>query len=241
MEQGTRDTRKWFADWANDYDTTLGKVQRHHAMLDLVVSVSGVLDGDQVLDIGCGTGLLSLKFLEKAACSITAIDSSDEMLRIFREKIVMFNLSDQIHCEHQSAEEMDIHAYQFDIIASTVALHHVKEKVPVIHKVYESLKEGGRFVLGDMDLDTTGSIDDPGRLERILAFLTREYVLAMEDGGIPAFKRMYDNGRKHILNDGEYCIGFDQWMALCRGAGFWQVEVTPVKGFEWFKVLVARK
>jgi ubiquinone/menaquinone biosynthesis C-methylase UbiE len=81
MEQVTRDTRKWFAGWANEYDNTLGKVQRHHAMLDLVVSLSGVRDGDQVLDIGCGTGLLSLKFLEKAACSITAIDSSDEMLR----------------------------------------------------------------------------------------------------------------------------------------------------------------
>ena len=241
MEQITRDTRKWFADWANEYDTTLGKVQRHHAMLDLVVRVSGVRDGDQVLDIGCGTGLLSLKFLERADCSITAVDSSDEMLRIFREKIAKCHLSDQIHCEALSAEEMDFHADQFDIIASTVALHHVKEKAPVIEKIYDALNEGGRFVLGEIDLDTTGNRDDPRRLERILPFLTREFVLAMEGGGISAFERMYDNGKKHILNDGEYCIGFDQWMALCTDAGFRQGEVTPVQGFEWFNVLVARK
>jgi hypothetical protein len=63
----------------------------------------------------------------------------------------------------------------------------------------------------------------------------------MEDGGIPAFVRMYDNGKKHILNDGEYCIGCDQWEALCTDAGFRHVEVSPVEGFEWFKVLVATK
>jgi len=63
----------------------------------------------------------------------------------------------------------------------------------------------------------------------------------MKEGGIPAFERMYDNGKKHILNDGEYCIGFSQWAELCRNAGFKNVEVSPVKEFEWFKVLVATK
>jgi len=241
MEPVTRGTHAWFADWANEYDTTLGKVKRHHAMLDLVVSVSGVRNGDQVLDIGCGTGLLSLKFLEKAACTITAVDSSEKMLNIFEEKIEQCHLTSQIHLEQLSAEEMEFPAHRFDIIASTVALHHVKEKGPVIRKVYDALVKGGRFLLGEMDLDTTGNVEDPVRLERVLSFLTKEFALAMEDGGIPAFERMYDNGKKHILNDGEYCIGFDQWVALCRDAGFRTVEVIPVGGFEWFKVLVARK
>jgi len=240
-DQVQRDAREWFADWANEYDTTLGKVRRHHAMLDLVVSRSGVRDGDKVLDIGCGTGLLSLKFLEQADCSIMAIDSSEKMLGIFREKIEQCHLSHRIHCEECSAEEMAFPPHHFDIVASTVALHHVKEKGPVMLKGYDALKEGGRFVLGDMDLDTTGDLDDPRRLVRILEFLEKELALAMEDGGIPAFERMYDNGKKHILNDGEYCIGFDHWEQLCKDAGFLKVEVTPVEGFEWFKVLVARK
>ena len=75
MSQIATDNREWFQEWANEYDNTLGKVQRHHKLLDLVISESGVKKNDQVLEIGCGTGLLSLKFLNKAECSVTAIDS----------------------------------------------------------------------------------------------------------------------------------------------------------------------
>jgi SAM-dependent methyltransferase len=136
---------------------------------------------------------------------------------------------------------MDFKPNRFDIIAATVALHHVKSKEPVIKKIYDSLKDGGRFVIGEIDMDTTGKLDDPRRLVRILDYLTKELALAMKEGGIQAFERMYDNGKKHILNDGEYCIGFNQWKKLCRNAGFRKVEVSPLKGFESFKVLVATK
>ena len=83
------------------------------------------------------------------------------MLRIFQEKIERCNLTEKIHCTQQSAEDMDFKPDQFDIIASTVALHHVKFKEPVIKKVYDSLKDGGRFVIGEIDMDTTGRLDDP--------------------------------------------------------------------------------
>lgn len=84
-------------------------------------------------------------------------------------------------------------------------------------------------------------MDDPKRLLRILNYLKEEFALAMKEGGIHAFEKMHDNGKKHILNDGEYCIGFSQWKKLCKNAGFKKVEVSPLKGFESFKVLVAKK
>lgn len=108
----------------------------------------------------------------------------------------------------------------------------MKFKEPVINKIYDYLKGGGRFTLGEIDLDTTGRLDDPKRLLRIMDYLKEELVLAMKEGGMQAFERMYDNGKKHILNDGEYCIGFSQWTKLCKNAGFKNVEVSPVKEFE---------
>lgn len=52
---------------------------------------------------------------------------------------------------------------------------------------------------------------------------------------------MYDNGKKHILNDGEYCISFKQWKVLCQKAHFNHIMIKAVPDFEWFKVLVAVK
>jgi SAM-dependent methyltransferase len=130
---------------------------------------------------------------------------------------------------------------QFDIIAATVALHHVKSKGPVIRQIHNLLKSGGKFVIGEIDIDTTGRLDDTKRLLRILNYLKEEFTLAMKEGGLKAFERMYDNGRKHILNEGEYCVGFNQWKKLCKDAGFRKIEITPLKEFEWFKVLAATK
>jgi ubiquinone/menaquinone biosynthesis C-methylase UbiE len=239
--KGSPGNRAWFRDWAKEYDSTLGKVSRHDIMLDLAVKVSGVTGGSEVLDIGCGTGLLSLKFLAAADCRVTAIDLSAEMLALFGEKVAEFGLADRVRSTQVSAEEMDFGPGRFDIIAATVALHHVKEKGPVVEAIRASLKDGGRFVLGEIDMDTTGRLEDPERLARILAYLTDELMLAMTEGGVPAFERMYDNGKKHILNDGEYCIGTRQWEALCRDAGFRDVSVHPVPGYDRFKVLVATK
>ncbi len=234
-------TKDWFKDWANEYDETLGKVKRHHQLLDLVIKLSKVQKDDAVLDIGCGTGLLSLKFLENTPCSIVAIDSSSEMLSIFRDKIKKLGIGENVTSELEDAETFNFKDESFDIVASTVALHHVEDKYPVIEKIHSILKPGGRFVLGDINVDTTGELTDSKRLFRIIDFLKQELAIAIQEGGIDAFNRMYDNGRKHILNDGEYCLSFEQWKELCLRGNFSQVTIKPLPNYEWFNVLVAIK
>jgi len=241
MSEQNKITKNWFKDWANEYDNTLGKVQRHHKLLDLVVDSSEIKDGDIVLDIGCGTGLLSLKFLKKADCSIYGIDSSPEMLEIFKDKISKLDLSEKITCGLKEAENLDFENESFDIVASTVTLHHVIDKHSVIKKILNLLKPGGRFLIGDIDMDTTGDLNDPKRMLRILDYLKEEYALALKEGGVEAFSRMYDNGKKHILNDGEYCISFKQWKDICLEAGFNSIKIKALPEFEWFKVLIAVK
>jgi ubiquinone/menaquinone biosynthesis C-methylase UbiE len=235
------ESREWFKDWSNEYDQTLGKMKRHHRLLDLAVQLSGVRDGERVLDLGCGTGLLSLKFIKQADCQVTAIDSSPEMLAIFKNKIESLSLADRIACLPGDAASPRFKDQTFDVAASTVVLHHVQDKLPMLRKIAAILKPGGRFVLGDVDLDTTGDHADVRRLGRILDFLREEWMQAMKDAGIEGFTRMYDNGKKHVFNIGEYCISFAQWKALCKQAGFVRIDVHPVTKSSRFKVLMAYK
>jgi len=238
---GKKLTVDWFKNWSNEYDETLGKMTRHHRMLELAVRLSKVRDGEQVLDIGCGTGLLSLTFLRKADCRVTGIDVSGEMLSYFEKKIAGLSLSGRVHCTVGDAASLKFKDEAFDVIASTVAMHHIRDKEPVIRNIFSMLKPRGRFVLGELDMDTTGELTDVRRLKRILAFFNEEWVQALKDGGVEAFRRMYDNGKKHILNDGEHCISFHQWKALCRKAGFEHLTVKPVTEASRYKVLVALK
>ncbi|HOW96656.1 MAG TPA: methyltransferase domain-containing protein [Kiritimatiellia bacterium] len=232
-------TTRWFGDWANEYDATLGKVRRHHQLLDLAARLSGVTDGDRVLDVGCGTGLLSLKFLKRADCRVTAVDNSPDMRRLFQAKIDALGLRDRVRCARQDAAKLRFGKSSFDIIAATVALHHVENKRPMLKTMRSILKPGGRLVIGEVDVDTTGDHADPKRLARILDFLKDEIVEALKEGGVPAFSRMYDNGKKHILNLGEYCVSAGQWRALCLRAGFRRVTIHDLRAFRWFKVVVA--
>lgn len=241
MKKNKKDTKEWFKDWANEYDDTLGKIKRHHQLLNLVVQLSKVKKDQKVLDVGCGTGLLSLKFLEKADCYITGIDSSPEMLSIFIEKIKKLALSHRIVYKLEDAKSIEFEQNSFDIVASTMTLHHLKNKYPTIKKIYNILKPEGKFVLGDVNIDTTGKTTDPKRLSRLLEWLKEEFIFALTDGGTEAFSRMYDNGKKHILNDGEYCVGFNQWKDLCNKVKFSEVTVKSLPNFKWFKVLVAIK
>jgi ubiquinone/menaquinone biosynthesis C-methylase UbiE len=234
-------TQKWFNKWSNEYDQTLGNQKRHLQMLDLAVEMSKVKAGEHVLDIGCGTGILSLKFLEAANCTVHGIDLAEDMLGIFEDKIKKLNLTNRVTIKQGDAVNLEFEDSTFDIVASTVTLHHIKDKQQIINKIYRILKPKGRFVIGDLNIDTSGDLKDVGRLRHIMDFVKDEVSAALEDGGVYAFSRMYDNGKKHILNDGEYCISFKMWSELCEKAGFKHINITPVGSSNWRKVLCAEK
>jgi len=239
----TNTPKNWFKSWSNEYDRTLGKVPRHHLLLDTVVGHSGIKDGYNVLDIGCGTGLSSLKLLKAADCRVTAFDISKDMMDIFKEKARSLKIGDRLRFKLGDAVRASFKDREFDLAISTVTLHHIKhkDKFSTVKKIYRALKPRGRFVIGEIDLDTTGKLTGLKRLDRIMRYIVDELKLAAKSGGEGAVSRMFDNGKRHLFNDGEYCVSAVRWAELSRRAGFRKVLIKNVGRFRWFKVIVCDK
>ena len=51
---------------------------RLSALMDFV----GIEEGDRILDVGCGTGIIDALLIEKGASSVTALDVAEEMIKI---------------------------------------------------------------------------------------------------------------------------------------------------------------
>jgi trans-aconitate methyltransferase len=124
---------------AEKYDAT--KAPQIDAGKELIV-MAKVCDTDSILDIGCGTGKLTVELANLATKgTVIEIDPSEEMLDNARHVLSPFY---NISLLKISAQQMDFED-QFDIAFSNSALQWVKEQQEVMELVYRSLKHGGRI------------------------------------------------------------------------------------------------
>ena len=59
---------------------------RNEPSISRILETAGILCGDSVLDVACGTGVLIPDYLKRNPSSVTGIDFSGEMIRIARTK-----------------------------------------------------------------------------------------------------------------------------------------------------------
>jgi len=102
--------------------------------------------GDQVLDLGCGTGTLAQMCIERGA-EVTGVDANSGMLAVAKRNspsgnylnISLSNLDE--HLEDES----------FDIVLSTLAFSELTrvERVHVMKQIKRILKNDGKVLIGD--------------------------------------------------------------------------------------------
>lgn len=101
-----------------------------------VVALLAPLNGERILDLGCGDGALTVK-LQSFGCSVVGIDPSEDFVQSSIAKGIDARLLD--------ARELSFYE-EFDAVFSNAVLHWIPEAAIVAKGVYRSLKPGGRFV-----------------------------------------------------------------------------------------------
>ena len=104
------------------------------------------LDGDElVLDIGCGTGRLTEKLLERLPRGrVIGIDASPAMLQV-AEAYLKPRFQSRVHLVRGDASALPVRAAA-DAIFSTATFHWVLDHPRLFHSLYAALKPGGRLV-----------------------------------------------------------------------------------------------
>ncbi len=145
MDQVRRDFESVASSW--DQNPTRLKIASDvAAAIKREVVLSPQMD---VLDYGCGTGLVALQ-LRPHVHSVTGADSSPAMLEVLSRKVAAQKLA---NVQTQFVDfERGAHATgQYDLIVSSMVAHHVPDTAALFKEWMRLLKPHGQVAFADLD------------------------------------------------------------------------------------------
>ena len=112
-------------------------------IINRILDNSGVGEGQEVLDVACGTGVLFPFYLERKVASVTGIDISHEMAKLAEAKHAAY---DNIHVICGDVEETRF-GRKFDTVMVYNAFPHFPDPERLIATLASVTREGGRLTV----------------------------------------------------------------------------------------------
>jgi len=143
---------KWLETSPTDYDRgiallTLGRIRQVHERI-----VAAIDPDDRLLEIGCGTGALTLQCARRGA-RLTAIDISPRMLAVARRRVSAAGLAERIewHMIDAASATSQFAAQSFDKIVLSLLLSELsaEEAGYILSGCRRLLVDGGCLILAD--------------------------------------------------------------------------------------------
>jgi ubiquinone/menaquinone biosynthesis C-methylase UbiE len=142
-----RDFDKEAASW----DENPARIKLAKDVAHAVAKQIQLTKGMDVLDFGCGTGLLTIE-LQLFVRSVTGVDSSRGMIDVLKKKIAAQNLTN-VTAVYADLDRGDILAGNYDLVVSSMTLHHIKEIRPLFDQFYGIIAPAGHLCITDLDPD----------------------------------------------------------------------------------------
>lgn len=129
---------------AAPYYDTLWETQLKPAH-DLILSSVALQSGEWVLDVACGSGLVTFEAAHRVSShgKVTATDFSEAMLEIARDYAAEYNLSN-ISFQQMNAEKLDFPDNRFDAVLNALGLMYLTDPLLAVKEMYRVVKPGGR-------------------------------------------------------------------------------------------------
>ena len=132
------------------YDTVMDKLMRETTFKQALVFQARVKKGQRVLDLGCGTGTLTLMIKQAYPdAEVTGLDGDPKALEIARKKIA--KSGPPIRLDEGMAFSLPYPDNWFDHVFSGLLFHHLvrQDKVRTLKEVVRVLVPGGELHVAD--------------------------------------------------------------------------------------------
>jgi SAM-dependent methyltransferase len=213
----SRQRRVWsrrVSSWDQHGSANLGSVT------SALIGVAAVQPGADVLDLGCGTGQISIRLASRGA-NVLGVDVSPAMASRLRAEALRRGLP-SLTVLTMPVEDLDLPPASVGLIVSSYALHHLRDpdKAKLVTAAYGWLRPGGRLVIADMMFGRGGSSRDRAIIRSKVGVLARK--------GPGGWWRIAKNAGRYLLRVQERPISMTAWTALLANAGFTGITASAI-------------
>jgi ubiquinone/menaquinone biosynthesis C-methylase UbiE len=139
-----------FDERARDWDTP-ERIDRAGRVADAIREAMPLRKTDRLIDVGAGTGLLGLAFVDDVG-EIVLSDPSAGMIEVANEKLSAADLRSVRAVRHDVLVDPPP-ADPFDAAVSLLVLHHLDDTSAALAAIRDLLVPGGRIALADLDTE----------------------------------------------------------------------------------------
>jgi demethylmenaquinone methyltransferase/2-methoxy-6-polyprenyl-1,4-benzoquinol methylase len=147
--------RRMFAAIAQSYDLNnrVHSLGRDQAWRRYAVRKAGVLAGETVLDVACGTGDLTQAFAAGAAGRVVGLDFTREMLDVARQKQrgLAEGVGKKIEYVEGDAQNLPLADSSVDVVSIAFGIRNVADPAVAVREFARVLRPGGRLVILEFD------------------------------------------------------------------------------------------
>jgi cyclopropane fatty-acyl-phospholipid synthase-like methyltransferase len=143
----------------HDPDDPSSDAEAQERLTDLMIDYTQLQAGQQLLDVGCGTGWPAIRLAQATGGTVLGITVSQTQIQQANERACSAHMNDQVRFQYADAMQLPFEANSFDAAWAFESIVHMPDRSQVLREIARVLRPGGRLVLTDI-IEATPMADE---------------------------------------------------------------------------------